>query len=234
MTLNAECLLAITGLWPGPSHPSANDELAALGLIPSYRARLKRWLRAADADDYQPREFESTEPPEEKALQKKILRPIEHGGEEHVRLLAGLPDMAAGEEYVALVTKARDYLDSKWPKIPVPGISADVFPLSTEELYDVWALTRVLDNPDVLFDEVEAESLTIPMVDAWRTIYPTVAAEVDRVLEELVIERLAEKKSLTWQQADLFRMLRGLPLDAVIEVKKDAPKGQQPQQGGAP
>lgn len=231
--LRAECLLAVTGLWPTAAHPSANDETAALGKLDSYRARLKRWLRAPDAEDYQPRPFDAPEPPEEKALQKRILAPIE--GDEEVRLLAGLPDLTEAQMYLDLVKKGRAYLDEQWPKIPTPGISADVFPLSTEELYDVWALARVLDDPDVIFDELEAESLTVPMVDAWRTIYPLMAARVDAILDELVIDRIAAKKSLTWQQADLFRMLRGAPLDAVIEIKTEKkPEAPQPPQGATP
>jgi hypothetical protein len=234
--LRAECLLAVTGLWPTPAHPSANDEIAAMGKLDSYRARLKRWLRAPDAEDYQPRPFDAPEPPDEKALQKRILAPIE--GDEEVRLLAGLPDLAEAQMYLDLVKAGRAYLDDHWPKVPVPGISADVFPLSTEELYDVWALARVLDDPDVLFDELEAGSLTIPMVDAWRTVYPTMATRLDAIFEALVIERIAAKKSLTWQQSDLFRMLRGVPLDAVIEIKTDkkadAKGPQQPPQGDAP
>lgn len=229
--LRAELLLCITGIFPSASHPNQTDELAASGLLETYKNRLRRWMRAPDADDYQPREFDVTDPPEEKALQKKILDPIDDV--ELARLMSGLPDIAEAQLYVELVKHARQYLDDHWPKLPVPGIAADVFPLSTEELYDVWALARVLDNPDVLFDEVEACSLTIPMVDAWRTIYPNVASEVDKILDTLVIDRLAAKKSLTWQQADLFRMLRGVPLEAVIEIKKPEKKQpqQQPQQG---
>ena len=101
-----------------------------------------------------------------------------------------------------------------------------MFPLSTEELYDINAMVRVLDNPDVIFDELEAETLTIPMVDAWRTVYPGMAAEVDTMLKDLVIDRISKKKELTWQQVDLFRMLCAIPLDAVIEVKQDPPKQQ--------
>ena len=224
--LRVESLLSITGLWPVGDHPNANDELAAMGLLDTYRARLKRWLRAPDAEDYKPRQFEAPDPPAEKALQKRILAPIE--GDEQIRMLAGLPDPAEAQAYLDLAKRARAYLDEHWPKIPVPGITYDVFPLSTEELYDVWALTRVLDNPDVLFDELEAQSLTIPIVDAWRTVYPTIAVEVDKMLDKLVIERVAAKKSLTWQQVDLFRMLRGVPLDAVIEIKQDKPKPSQP------
>jgi hypothetical protein len=231
MSLVAENLLAITGIFPTAAHPSSNDELAAAGVLGTYRARLKRWLRAPDAEDYQPREFNAPEPPEEKTLQKKILAPIE--GDDLVRMLAGLPDMDDAEAYVDLVRKARAYLDDHWPKIPVPGITADVFPLSSEELEDVWTLTRVIDNPDILFEELEAESLTIPMVDAWRAIHTETAAEVDKILDELVIDRVSAGKSLTWQQVDLYRMLRGIPLDAVVQFKADAPKqvqSQQPQQ----
>lgn len=232
--LSAETLLAVTGLWPKGDHPNAADELASAGIVETYGNRLKRWLRRYDADDYKPREFDCPEPPSEEALQKRILDPMDE--EESARLRSGLHNLAEADAYVALVQRGRTYLDSKWPKVPVPGITADVFPLSQEELYDVHALVRVLDNPDVLFDEMEAESLTIPMVDAWREVYPSMAAEVDRIFDKLVIDRLAARKSLTWQQTDLYRMLRGIPLDATIEVKQDAPKqnasAQQQQKQG--
>lgn len=219
----AEQLLAVTGLWPTEDHPNANDELASMGILDSYRARLKRWLRAPLAEDYKPSKFTAPDPPKEKSLQKKILAPLEP--EEVERMANGLADPIESQMYIGLVIKAREYLDSKWVKIPVPGVTMDVFPLSIGDLYDVWALTRVLDNPETLFDELDANSLTIPMVDAWRAIYPNMSTKLDGMLEELVIEFTAKGHSLTWQQSDLFRMFRGVPLDTVIEIKPN-PKGK--------
>jgi len=225
--LLVESLACVTGIWPKGDHPTENDVIAASGYLATLSARLKRWLRAPDAEDYQPRPFEFSEPPEEKKLQDRILKPIE--GDELTRMLSVPVDVETAQAYVEMIRADRAYLDSKWPKVPTPGIPAGVFPLSQEELADVWTLARILDDPTVLFDELEAGSLTIPMVDAWRERRPLLAAKVDADIADLVVERLASKKSLTWQQSDLIRMLGGIPLDAIVEIPVEKPqRGAQP------
>lgn len=226
--LTVETLMAVTGIFPGGLHPSENDLLAAQGLAARWESRIRRWLSATDADDYQPREFESPPPPEEQSkLQDKLLKPIE--GDEQSRILAAYDDPAFAMEYLEAIKAAREYLDGKWTKLPVPGAIDEVFPLSQQEYEDVWSLVRIVDDPDVLFDELESESLSIPMIEAWRTCYPELSVEVMGMVGRVLIERKAKKKLPTWQQQDLIHMLAGEPLEAPIVIAKSE---QKPQNGG--
>lgn len=226
--LIVESLMAVTGIFPGGIHPSQNDLLAAQGLAARWDSRIRRWLAATDSDDYQPRPFESPEPPEDQSkLQDKLLKPIE--GDEQARILSTFEDPEGAAEYLAAIKNARAYLDGKWTKTPVPGALDEVFPLSTQEYEDVWSLVRIVDDPDILFDELEAESLSVPMIEAWRACYPELSAEMIGMIGRVVIERKAKKKRLTWQQQDLIHMLAGEPLEEPIRIVKEEPK-QKPQQ----
>jgi hypothetical protein len=109
-----------------------------------------------------------------------------------------------------------------------------VFPLSAQEYEDVWSLVRIVDDPDILFDELESESLSVPMIEAWRACYPELSVEVMGMVGRVVIERDAKKKRLTWQQQDLIHMLAGEPLEAPIQIVKDEPKQKPQQQGEGP
>lgn len=222
--LETEKLMAITGIFPKGEHPSPTDEMAIPALADRWKSRAKRWLSAPDKDGYEVRPFTAPEPPTEKALQDKILKPIE--GDEEERIRGAFSDPLMASEYLAGIQQARDYLDSKWPKNPIPGTVAQVFPLSTAELEDVWLLTRVLDDPEIIFDELEAESLTVPMVSAWKTCYPLLSVETLVMIDGLIIERAASKKYLTWQQQDLLHMLKGEPLDAPLAIAPDKPQAQ--------
>lgn len=226
--LAVETLMAVTGIFPGVSHPSQNDLLAAQGLAQRWESRIRRWLSATDSEDYQPRTFEAPEPPDEQSkLQDKILKPIE--GDEQARILSAFEDPEGASVYLEAIKGARAYLDGKWSKIPVPGAVDEVFPLSPQEYEDIWSLVRIVDDPDILFDELESESLSIPMIEAWRACYPELSAEVMGMIGKVVIERKAKKKRLTWQQQDLIHMLAGEPLEAPIVIAKAEPK--QPSKG---
>jgi len=229
--LAVETLMAVTGIFPAGQHPSENDLLAAQGLAQRWESRIRRWLSSTDSDDYQPRMFEAPEPPaEQEKLQDKILKPIE--GDEQARILSAFSsDPEGAYAYLDAIKNARAYLDSKWAKISVPGAVDEVFPLSPQEYEDLWSLVRIVDDPDVLFDELEAESLSIPMIEAWRACYPELSAEVMGIVGKVVIERRAKKKRPTWQQQDLIHMLAGQPLEAPIVIAKSEPKAQNNQQG---
>jgi hypothetical protein len=222
--LTAEKLMAVTGIFPSKGHPSDQDLLAVDALDARWKSRAKRWLRMYDEEKRKPAPFESPDPPEERKLQDKLLAQI--AGENDVNMLGGIPDPELGAEYVETVKAACRYIDSKWPKIPVPGAVAEVFPLSKEELDDAYALVRIADNPEILWDELGSESLSIPMIECWRTCYPEWSAEVLTMLEGLVIERVAKKLPLEWQHQDFIHMLRGEDLEATLEIAKNQPPQQ--------
>lgn len=228
--LTAEMLLTVTGIFPTKGHPDEQDLLAVEGLTKRWESRARRWLGQYDDDERKPREFEAPDPPDAKKLQDKLLDHM--SGKRDVDLMGGIEDLEMQAAYLDALKAACRYIDGKWPKIPVPGSVAEVFPLSAEELDDVYALVRIADNPEVLWDELEAESLSVPMIECWRNCFPEWSAEVLTMIERLVIERIGSKKELAWQQEDLLHMLRGEDLDAPLDIAEDKPQKNEPQPTG--
>lgn len=217
MTIAAECLAATTGLWPRKTAPSANDRLAAVGLIDRWRSKLRKWLR--NPDDVAP--FDWPEPPDAAELREKIVRPIDPDEEERLIALSG--DYDLGREYVAVIQAGRDFLNERWPKVPVPGMSGEMFPISDEDLANVWNLTRMIDDSGAMLDEIASYSVTVSMINAWKQVFPTLSMEVVAMLDGpdgLLIEHHADGRKLTWQQEDILKMLIGKPREQV-EQKQD-------------
>jgi len=225
MSLAAECLAAQTGLWPKKTEPSEHDRLAASGMLDRWRSKLSKWLRHPE----QVKPFEWTDPPDQADLREKIMRPIDLDEEE--RLIAMTGDVDLGREYVAVLRAGREYLNNRWPKIQVPGLTLEMYPPSVEELASVWNATRVLDEADALMDEIEAYSVSVTMINAWKHVFPSLAAEVSEMLDGvdgLLIELDADGHKLTWQQEDIIKKLVGKPRDQVPQTtenqKQEKPK----------
>ena len=216
----AEALAAITGLWPSrPLEP--RDMLAASGLPERWHGKIRRWMSA------EPARHKWTPPPSEEALQKKILAvPTE---EETAGWLNVLGDAGVGVDYLAVIQRGRAFLDGIWPKIASLGIVAGVFPLSPDDLCEVWSVCRLLDDPDVLFDEMASQTLTVEQVTAWRTVYPELSALVDSILDDQIAEHVSKKHDLTWQQEDVIRILRCIPSESPIQVPEQSKPGKPPE-----
>lgn len=227
MSLAAECLASVTGLWPGKAAPSAHDRLAATGLLDRWRSKLTKWLRHPE----QVAPFDWPEPPDPEDLREKVMRPIEPDEDE--RLVSMTGDYDLGREYVNVLQAGRNFLNERWPKIPVPGMSGELFPISNEELANVWNATRVLDDQDALLDEIAAYSVTVTMINAWKAIYPELATVIVDMLDGidgLLVEHHADGKKLTWQQEDILKMLIGRQREEVPQGKQDEQDEQQQKQ----
>ena len=227
MILAAEALASVTGLWPKKTEPTEHDRLAATGLLDRWRSKLTKWLRHPE----QVAPFDWPEPPDPADLREKIMRPIDD--DERNRLIAFCGDIDVGQEYVAVLEAGRKFLNDRWPKIPVPGMSGELFPASTEEVANVWNLTRMLDNQDALLDEIASYSVTVTLINAWKTVYPELSAKVVQILEGsetefgLLVEHHADGRKLTWQQEDILKMLIGRPREEVPQAQQEAEQKQQ-------
>lgn len=229
MSLVAECLATVTGLWPGKSEPSERDRIAADGMVDRWRSKLTKWLR--HPDEVAP--FDWPDPPDEADLREKILRPILP--DEGERLIAFCGDHDLGREYVAVLQAGRDQLNTRLPKIPVPNMSGELFPISDEDLANVWNMTRMLDDSGALLDEILAYSVTVDMVDVWKLVYPELSAAVVKILEGdgvtdygLLVDLHADGKRLSWQQEDVIKMLIGRKRDEVPAEKEEQKQEQNP------
>lgn len=218
--LAAETLAAVTGVFPSESHPNADDVLASSTIVSEYVSRLRRWVHAPHREGYARPKFEHVPPPSEKRLEAKFAEKVDP-----VEISVRVPgDDALALAYADLIATARKYLADKWPHIPMPGIKAQSFPLSMEELNDLNMLARVLDDPRVVFDWMDSYSLSIPMVEAFRSIFPELNAILDNELAQILASKFAQtvNNTITWEQDEMLAKYLGKqPGEA---VKLDEPK----------
>lgn len=212
MNLAAESLVAITGLWPAAHAPSERDRLAAYGLLERWKRRLARWLR-----EPRPSSFKWIAPPVEKELEKKVLAVVSADQEEQIRMFLGDLDLA--RDYLDTIRNGRGYLEKAWPRIPEPGLMPKTFPLSSQELEELWEIVRVLDAPEILFDELDSYSITERMIEAAVVVYPELISAVRELLDEVLIEHATKGKTLSPEKEDLIRIFKGLPRDAVLQIE---------------
>jgi hypothetical protein len=211
--LAAEALVAVVGLWP-KKPPDVNALMAAEGLAPKWAARVKRWLRAPQ----QPATYEA--PPAQSDLQARILAPVDQT--QMTGWLTALGDHDIGTSFVAVIQRGREYLDAQWPKYSLDNVVPDALPLSTDDYGDVWALTRTLDDPGVLLDDLAAWCLLPAQVAAMAAVYPELTTMLREILNQELVDHVTRERPLTWQQEDLIRIVRGLAPEAQIEIPQDS------------
>ena len=220
--LAAEALAAVTGLWPRRA-PSRTDLVAAEGMPRRWAQKLRKWL-ASDGPERLPWEA----PPSSEELLERILRPLDATEIEAWLATVGEPGVALA--YVGVLQTGRSYLDSIWPKIPEAGLVAGTYPLSRDDLDEVWSVCRVLDDFDSLLAEFSAQTLTVDQVRAVRSVFPDLCALLDDLLDEALIEHVSKKKPLPWQIEDVIRVWRGIkPEEPIAVPAPDKPQPPKPE-----
>lgn len=224
--LAAEALCATRGIWP-ESAPTITDLLAAEGIIGRWRGMIDAWLSGPQ------RPMTWASPPDQPELQSRLAAPLSEP--EVAGWMASLGDIEVGVDYFLVLQQARAYLNAQWPRFETGGVIPEVLPLSQDDYAEVWSLVRVVDSPEVLFEELASYTLTPSQVAAWKACYPELSAVMDQALDMAMVERIV-KTPLTWQQEDMIRILRGLAPEAQLDVVKQdeggGPQKQSPKDWG--
>ena len=207
----AESLVAMSGIWLS-RRPS---ELLIRGAA-SYPDRIRRRLASFLAADA-PERLKWERTPAQTDLWRDLNAEIDP--EELAAFLLGVPDdMAMG--YPIVVQAARDYIRERWPIFDDTSLGLRNVELSPDEYGDVWQLTRTLNDPQTLFDDMDALALLPEQVDAFSAVYPGLYEATVNVafllLQPFVqVEGMTgKKKALSFVREEVMRTLLRLPMDA--------------------
>ena len=223
--LDAECLVAVTGLYP-ESKPSREQHRIAR----KYPERLARRVREF-LDAEKPAKFKPSKPPKNQTkLHDKLATPVDLNA--IAEWFTDEPDL--GLAYAMVMQAARDKVLASWPVFPDPSLGVHNFDLGPDELLDVLQELKTLDEVESLFDDMDAFVLLPSQVASFAGTYPELYATVKAAAQKELIPYLeipgfvARRKVLDAAKEDQIRVLLQLAPDAPIELQ---PQGQ-PAQGG--
>jgi hypothetical protein len=222
-SLEAECLVAFTGIFP----TRAPSELEIRGAA-NYIARVRRRLAAfLDGDEVAPLMW--TRPPAQVDLWGDLNKPFDD--DELSEWFAGWQgDPATHVNYPAILQSARDRVKAAWPIYPDPSLGLHNFELAPDEYGEVWHLCRTLNDPETMFDDLDSLVLLPVQVDAIAAVYPALYAKIQSLAMLLVqpfigIEgSLEPKKNLPMNREEQLRTLLQLANDAPIQTAGEKPK----------
>ena len=223
--LRAECLAAVTGIFPTSAPTSAQLHLAdPAKFVKKLADRVKAFLGSDKAE-----KFKWAKPPEQTELYKKITDPIDT--DELGEWLADVPPEVAGA-YGLTIKAARDMVRTAWPVYPDPSLGLHNFDLAQDEYLDVWQLMRTLDTVESIFDDLDARVLLPEQIAAFASIYPDLCQAVKEATYELlqpymeIAGIIEKKKDLLPLKEELVRILMQLPGDVPIEEPQAQQDGQ--------
>jgi len=227
-TLRAECLLAVTGLWPAGPATETQRKLAER-LPERLAARIRKFLSAD-----KPAPLALANPPKkQEALRKQVMSPIDSAEAESWMADEEDPELAA--QWLLLMQQARAKVKAAWPVYPDPSLGVHNFELAADELLDVLLVLVTLDDIETVFSDLDSHVLLPSQVSLFAEVYPDLYESLKAsVFEELApyIEiqgEMASKKTLSPIKEELLRVFMQLPTDAPF-----AAPAEQPQAGPKP
>lgn len=225
-TLAAECLLAVTGLFPDHAPSDTQKRLAQ-----KFPRRLANRVEAF-LESEKPEKYKAPALPDQKQFHAKILEKVDPA-----ELEGGFaPDEAElAVHYALLLQQARDKVAAAWPTYPDTSLGLHNFDLAPDEILDVVQLFRTLDDVESVFDDMDANVLLPDQVTAIAQTFP----DLYETLQNSIMEALAPyvrigddvqaEKALSPIKEEQIRVLMQLPSDAPIEAPQAAAAGPQGQ-----
>ena len=237
-TLAAEALALATGIFP-KRLPTPFDVARAKKIHARVQTALRYFLKAEKPDKWEA----WTRPPPQDELHMDLSTPVTaedwpHEDSQHLPL-------EIVPQWLMVVNQARKYCCDKWPIYDAESLTPANFALAEDELGDVWEIVRALDGEENFLADLKAHVLSPPQVDAVKACFPdfyetcfgaspsgqSTPGVVPILFEELT-RVVAQKRTLTEQQEDMIRVLEGLPDQAPITIKPQAPILKTPPGGG--
>ena len=225
-SLAAECLALATGIFP-KRPPSLADVNRASKIHARVETALRAFLRAD-----KPEKWESWQrPPDQDELHEQLCTPVD--GKDWIA--EWLPPEVM-PQWLIVINQARKYVADKWPIWNADSFTPANYSLSRDEYGDMWELVRSIDGEENFLADLRSHVLSPAQVEAMKACYPdfyetcfaSQSTDVVPVLFEQLVSLATQKKSLTWQQEDMVRVLLGMPDEAAITVSQPAPPPRQP------
>lgn len=211
MSLQSDALLAVTGLFPETI--SAREHAASEVVPATFAKRATRWVKTEELS-----EFVFVEPKKDldKLFDVLAVPPNELDVAQWVEGL-GVDDHELVADFYTSLIAARQYVVNSWPALTVDGAAGiRILPLSHDDAAEVWSIIQVLDEPERVFDELDARTLTATQALAFRECYPELYKIADEAIEAALIEKRAKDDDydLGWEREACLNTLRGKPPEA--------------------
>lgn len=211
MSLESDCLLAVTGV--APSNVTVNDFAKSQDVQKRMDAKIKAWLKA------DPKPFEYRDPPKDmEALFKKLQTGVPQTKMSEWMDAIGVGTDSLADQYAMSLMNARKYIVDKWPAITITDTMVpETLPLAPDDEGDMAALFYVMDDLlTVLFVELEQQTLEPAQAEAFRTCFPDLWAWTDRRIQLITGELVAHGWIPTWEKDSMLRILKGVPPEPVF------------------
>lgn len=213
MSLTAEALVAVTGIFPeDPLGPA--DGLAARRLPAEWKEQIRVFF-----GQEKPRKFRLYPRPAHEATLDKLLAAPDLG-----RLTSKLADPELVTEYGVVLNNAREYMRQRWPSLRMDTFTGPrLLEPGWTAMAAVWAVLAVVDRPSRILTEVLSGTLLGEQVQAVKVLYPELWKVLLGTIKERKDAELTKKKSwtVTWPKERVLRIVLELPPDVSI---KQAPQ----------
>lgn len=225
MSLTAEALLAVVGIFPDePISPS--DAKLAIAIPRTWRAEVLEWI-----DQEKPQKFKLPKAPNHAKIREALVQGID--ADVSATVLSSIADDALVFDFQATWSNAREYLRSEWPMIQrqvAAGPPKLVEPGRVEQGRAA-SLLFVVDDPSRVVEELRMGTLTAAQAKAFRTCHPALFEMLHAIIDEELRLRRARKDAyeLHSSKVRVYRNLIGLPPEAPFEfAENEPPKMAQP------
>lgn len=227
----AEALVAVTGVLP-TSEPSEVDVAAAKRFSVRLKKRIDQFL---DAKQKEPLKWKK--PPKQRQLRAQLTESLDALNMHE--WLEG-HDAATFGGYALVLSGARKYLNDRWPVYPVANtLQIENHDLALDEYFDYWRTFRVVNDPEVIFDDMDALVLLPEQVTCLQAVYPaiydTIAKLVNLSLQAYVKVPGEDKakKTMSWRRESQVRVLLQLTDDEPLPIVEQQDQQQQGKPGPA-
>lgn len=215
MSLTAEALVAVTGIFPEkPLGPL--DGLAARQLPAEWKDQIRTFFHQEKARKFRlyPR------PAHEATLDKLLAAP------DLAMLTSKLADPELVTEYGVALNNAREFMRQRWPSLKMETFTGQrLLEPGWTTMAAAWAVLAVVDRPARLLTEVLSATVAGDQVAACKVVYPELWKVLLATIKERKDTELAKKKSWTvsWPKERVLRILLELPPDVSIKHAPQAP-----------
>ncbi len=214
--LAAECLVAVTGVFP--------DTPIRVMDVDAAKALLRKWQSLVRAF------FEADRPAKiTRSAKVRYLATWKKLNEKpnDAKIIAKLDDPGVAVTYTAKLTAARDYLHAQWNPLKLQGFFSstlmDPAPSEQERCSDLFA---VINGPTALLTRLSQGSVLIAERDGVKTAFPELWGMIGALIHAETYRQRAAKQSwepLYWQQVAL-RALLEIPSGTIEPVKAVSPE----------
>lgn len=206
MSLTAECLVAVSGLFPdGPLGPADAREAAK---VP------KAWREAAETflDDEAMTKFRLAPQLDWRKTWDRLSRGLDP--ETAATVTSAMADDELSRDYQLCWSNALEYVRSRWPVLQMDAIPTPILlPPGSVETGRCETLYAAVNDPASVIRDLHTGALTADQADALRTVFPALTEMLRSLILEGVTERQAKSKDyrLPYGKEATLRKILGMP-----------------------